>query len=157
VKAVIEARPRYIRFANSILANTQDAEDVVQDCYIRLYERREADAISNTEAYMMRAVRNASIDYLKKKRPDVLEEKHELLITVPADVLRHIDSREHTVRLERLMSLLPEKQRTVFYLRDVEGYELKEIESVTGLSNEGVRTCLCRARKHLRDLYNQLK
>lgn len=156
MKAVIEARPRYIRFANSILANTQDAEDVVQDCYIRLYERQASGGIGNTEAYMMRAVRNASLDYLKKKRPEELEDRHETISFTSADVLKRIESREHAARLEQLMSLLPEKQRTVFFLRDVEGYELREIETVTGLTNEGVRTCLCRARKQLRELYNKL-
>lgn len=155
MKTVIDARSRYIRFANSILVSIQDAEDVVQDCYIRLYDRNPSAEISNPEAYMMRSVRNACLDHLKKKRPGALAEEYE--ISIAPEVLRHIDSREHTQRLERLMALLPEQQRTVFYLRDIEACELKEIENVTGLSNEAVRTCLSRARKQLRVLYQQMK
>lgn len=155
MKAVTEARTKYIRFARSILTNTQDAEDVVQDCYIRLYERLPSAPIANSEAYMMQAVRNACIDHLKKKRPDALTETDD--IGILPDVLRQIDSREHTQRLEKLMGLLPEQQRTVFYLRDIEACALKEIEIVTGLSNEAVRTALSRARKQLRVLYQQLK
>jgi RNA polymerase sigma factor (sigma-70 family) len=157
VKALIEARPKYIRFANSILANTQDAEDVVQDCYIRLYEKEESAEIANREAYMMQAVRNACLDHLKKKRPEALQERYEEEYEVPADIIRQIESKEQYIRLEKLLSLLPEKQRTVFYLRDIEACELKEIETVTGLSNEGVRTCLCRARKQLKILYSQVQ
>lgn len=155
MKAVIEARTRYIRFAQSILSSIQDAEDVVQDCYIKLYERSPSGRIANTEAYMMQSVRNACIDHLKKKRPGALEEEYD--ISIAPEVLRQIDSREHTQRLEQLMALLPEQQRTVFYLRDIEACELKDIEIVTGLSNEAVRTCLSRARKQLRLLYQQLK
>jgi len=157
VKAILDARPRYIRFAQSILNNLQDAEDVVQDCYIRLYERNDEQEIRNREAYMMQAVRNACLDLLKKKRPEELEDRHEQLSAAQADVLRKMESQEHARRLQQLIRLLPEKQRTAFYLRDVEGYEMNEIETVTGLSNEAIRSALCRARKQLRDLYNQLK
>lgn len=154
---IIAARHKYIRFARSILVNLQDAEDVVQDCYIRLYERNSAGTIDNTDAYMMRSVRNASLDCLKQRRPDALAERHEEVIEIPAEVLRSIEQREHAQRLEQLMALLSEKQRSVFYLRDVEGYELQEIEAVTGMSNEAIRTSLSRARKQLRELYNKIR
>lgn len=104
---------------------------------------------------MMQAVRNACLDLLKKKRPGQLDEQYwESKVHAP-DVWQQIVHREQARQLQQLMQLLPENQRTVFYLRDVEGYEFEEIGLLMGLSNEAVRTQLSRARKQLRVLYNQ--
>ena len=146
---------KYIRFAESILGNTQDAEDAVQDCYIRLWERTKKEDIRNPEAYMMQAVRNASLDQLRKNRPEQLDELYwENKVRTP-DVWQQIMHKEQAAQLQQLMQLLSERQRTVFYLRDMEGYELSEIETLMGISNEAVRAHLSRARKLLRELYNQ--
>jgi RNA polymerase sigma factor (sigma-70 family) len=155
LKALIDTRTKYIRFAESILYNTQDAEDVVQDCYIRLLERKERGAILNQEAYMMQAVRNASLDLLRKNRPEELDEQYwENKVRSP-DLWQQLMQKEQAAQLRQLMQLLSEKQRTAFYLRDVEGYELSEIEALMGINNEAVRAHISRARKQLRELYNK--
>jgi len=155
LKALIDTRTKYIRFAESILYNTQDAEDVVQDCYIRLLERKERGTILNQEAYMMQAVRNASLDLLRKNRPEELDEQYwENKVRSP-DLWQQLMQKEQAAQLRQLMQLLSEKQRTAFYLRDVEGYELSEIEALMGINNEAVRAHISRARKQLRELYNK--
>ena len=155
LKALLDARPRFIRFAASILGNEPDAEDAVQDCYIRLWERNGAAGARNPEAYMMQAVRNACLDLLKKKRPEQLDERYWENKVYAPDVWQQIVVKEQSRQLQHLLQLLGEKQRTVFYLRDIEGYELHEIEVLMNISNEAVRAHLSRARKQLRELYNQ--
>lgn len=152
MKVLITTRVKYVRFAESIVGNLQDAEDVVQDCYIRLLER---EGIGQPEAYMMRAVRNACLDLLRRKKPEALEE--EIMARQPgsADIARTLEQKDQVKRLQLLMQYLSEKQRSVFFLRDIEGYELDEIESMTGISNEAVRANLSRARKQLRELFNK--
>ena len=155
MKTIIDTRTKYIRFAESILASTQDAEDVVQDCYIKLLERNGGGQVLNPEAYMMQSVRNASLDLLRKNRPEELDEEYlENRIRTP-DVWQQIVHKEQAAQLKQLMQLLSEKQRTAFYLRDVEGYEISEIETLMGLNNDAVRAQLSRARKQLRELYNK--
>lgn len=155
MKTLLDTRTKYIRFAESILYSTQDAEDVVQDCYIRLLERQNKDNILNPEAYMMQAVRNASLDLLRKNRPEELDEQYwENKIRSP-DIWQQLVQKEQAAQLRQLMQLLSEKQRTAFYLRDVEGYELSEIEALMGINNEAVRAHISRARKQLRELYNK--
>lgn len=156
MKALIDTRTKYIRFAESILYNTQDAEDVVQDCYIKVLEKKEnGNSILNPEAYMMRAVRNASLDLLRKNRPEELDEQHWENKMCSPDLWQQLVHKEQAAQLQQLMQLLSEKQRTAFYLRDVEGYELSEIETLMGINNEAVRTNISRARKQLRELYNK--
>lgn len=155
MKTLLNARPKYIRFAASILGNEQDAEDAVQDCYIRLWERDRKGNIQNPEAYMMQAVRNACLDLLRKNRPEQLDEGYWENKVCSADVLQQILYKEQAKQLQALLQLLSEQQRTAFYLRDIEGYELKEMEVLMGISNEAVRAHLSRARKQLRELYNQ--
>ncbi|WP_162902986.1 RNA polymerase sigma factor [Taibaiella koreensis] len=155
MKALLNSRPKYIRFATSILGNEQDAEDAVQDCYIRLWEQNRESSVRNLEAYMMQAVRNACLDRLRRRRPEQLDEGYwESKVQAP-DVWQQIIDKDQVKQLQQLLQLLSEKQRTVFYLRDIEGYELSEIEGLMGISNEAVRAQLSRARKQLRELYNQ--
>lgn len=155
LKTLIDTRTKYIRFAESILYSTQDAEDVVQDCYIRLLERQHNGNILNPEAYMMQAVRNASLDLLRKNRPEELDEQYwENKVRSP-DVWQQLEQKQQAAHLKQLMQQLSEQQRTAFYLRDVEGYELQEIQELMSISNEAVRAHLSRARKQLRELYNK--
>lgn len=156
MKSLIPTHSKYIRFAESILNKLQDAEDVVQDCYVKMLERNEDNVINNKEAYMMRMVRNACLDLLRKKRPEELEESYAGMKLAHTDIHRALEAKEQIHRLNILMNLLSEKQRTVFFLRDIEGFELAEIESMTGMNNEAVRTNLSRARKQLRELYNKV-
>lgn len=155
MKALLLSRPKYIRFAASILGNEQDAEDAVQDCYIRLWDRPEKENIRNPEAYMMQTIRNACLDMLSKKRPEQLDEDYWANKVHAPDVWQQIVYKEQAGQLQQLLQLLGERQRTAFYLRDVEGYELDEISALMGISNEAVRANLSRARKQLRELYNQ--
>lgn len=104
---------------------------------------------------MMQAVRNASLDLLRKNRPEELDEQYwENKVRSP-DLWQQLMQKEQAAQLRQLMQLLSEKQRTAFYLRDVEGYELSEIEALMGINNEAVRAHISRARKQLRELYNK--
>lgn len=155
MKALLDTRTKYIRFAESILSNTQDAEDVVQDCYIRLLERNGNGTILNPEAYMMQAVRNASLDLLKRNRPEELDEQYWESKMRSPDLWQQLVHKEQASQLRQLLQTLGEKQRTAFYLRDIEGYEISEIEMLMGITNEAVRAHISRARKQLRELYNK--
>jgi RNA polymerase sigma-70 factor, ECF subfamily len=156
VRQIIDTRTKYIRFAESILNNLQDAEDVVQDCYIKLFERVNYGEIENKEAYMMRSVRNACLDLMRKKRPEELDEQYADMKWSNTDFVAHLEQKDQVQRLKQMMQFLSEKQRTIFYLRDIEGFELQEIELMISMNNEAVRANLSRARKQLRELYNKI-
>lgn len=137
------------------MASSEDAEDIVHECYARLLEHHSLVQVENQEAYVMQMVRNASLDFLKKRRPEELEDHHLENAVHSHHPQRLMEGKETLTRLEVMMATLGEKQRTVFYLRDIAGYELEEIENILDMTNDAVRANLSRARKQLKELYGK--
>lgn len=145
---------KMLRLACRITGNSTDAEDIVQDCYEKFILKKDHYNLQSSEAFLMAMVRNASLDFLRKKHyvfqsDEVLN--HHFSGESPDKIL---ELKEHENKLDQLLNLLNEKQRTVYHLREIEGYELEEIAEVLAISYDDVRTCLSRARKKIRELYN---
>ncbi len=151
--------PRMYRVAFRLLRNAQDAEDIVQDVFLRLWENRNfLDAIENVEAYCVRMVRNHSIDLLRS-RP-IIEELSSLddskLDVSVCNVASLIEIKDEVEWVKTIVGLLPENQQRIIIMRDVEECSLKEIEDATGLSAVNVRVLLSRARKKIREQINHI-
>lgn len=143
-----------LRLACRITGNNSDAEDVVQDCYEKFILKKEDYELQNNEAFLMTMVRNASLDFLRKKHY-VFQSDEVLNLYVSGESPDKIlELKESENKLDQLLNLLNEKHRTVYHLREIEGYELEEIAKVLTISYDDVRTCLSRARKKIRELYN---
>lgn len=132
-------------FAYSFLGRKADAEDVVQDVVIKLLNRPLLMAFMRSpDAFLLRSVRNACIDFIRVKKIQTsdfsgLEEAGAPDRWSDRDLLR------------AAMAMLPEKQRTIVYLKDVAGYPTEEIARMFAVSDNQIRTTLSRARKSLRD------
>ena len=145
-------RPKMYRFALALTKRRDEAEDVVQEVGIRLWERRdELEALRNVEAYAMSAVRNRCLDYARspQHRMDEWTEIHETAHEqTPHERLEQTDM---AAFVRRLIERLPEQQQMVIRLRDIEGYELDEIAGILGINDGAVRANLSRARQKIRD------
>jgi len=145
-------RPKLYRFALAYTKRTDEAEDVVQEVGIKLWERRdELEAMRSVEAYAMSAVRNRCLDYARSPhhRTDELKEIHDTAHTqTPHDRLEQTDM---VAFVKRMIERLPEQQQMVIRLRDIEGYELDEIARILEMNDGAVRTALSRARQKIRD------
>ena len=145
-------RPKLYRFALAFTKRTDEAEDVVQEIGIKLWERRsELDTLRSVEAYAMSAVRNRCLDYTRSphNRMEELVEAHDTAHEqTPYQMVEQADM---AAFVRRLIERLPEQQQTVIRLRDVEGYELDEISEITGINEGAVRTILSRARQKIRE------
>lgn len=141
------------RFALSILGHDSDAQDVVQDVILKLWDKREQlEQIENPEAWLMTATKNKCIDLLrsKKRSTSSLDDALELpstqlspeAVTISSDLMEIIRS---------MMAELPEAQQAVMVLRDIEGYTYEEIAEMTELSLSQVKINLHRARKKLKE------
>lgn len=152
--------PKLYRVAFRLLGNVQDAEDIVQDVFLRLWEKRSAlDSVENVEAYCVRMVRNLSIDVLRS-RP-IIEEDLSLLgnLAIGEDngnAAFQIEMKDAVEWVKKFLGLLPEKQKQIMMMRDMEEYSLEEIENATGLSAVHVRVLLSRARKKIREQINHI-
>lgn len=139
-----------------LLGNEDDAKDMVQDAYMKMWTRRDTLAkVDNPGAYCASLVRNMCLDRHRAASIDIIDKPpEELSVAAPADASLAIERSETRQMLSRCLARLPARQQQVVRLRDVGGCSMQEIEQATGLSAVNIRTLLCRSRKTLR---NQLQ
>ena len=146
------ARQKFFRFALRMLGSEEEARDVVQDALIKIWERKdELKAIRNPEAWTMTVTRNLSLDRIKAKRNQdlPLEAGMHKPAAVP-DPLKQTEGNELMHTITALIDQLPEKQKAVMQLREVEGYSYQEIADALEIDLNMVKTHLHRARQSLR-------
>ena len=144
------------RIAYRFLENVSDAEDVVQETYAKLWEKRdELTDLRSPESFCIVMVKNRCMDMLRS-----LQNQNESF-----DPLRHeqtdylspleeLESKESLDLVEKLMNKLPEQQQLVMKLRHLDDCSLEEIEQATGLSAINIRVMLSRGRKAIREQFN---
>lgn len=156
---ILPLKDKLYRLALRITLDSAEAEDVVQDTMIRVWNKRdEWPQFESVEAYCLTVARNLAIDRSRKMEAQRLEltpEMREMPDTLtPYDRL----ARDEQLRLvHRLVNELPEKQRTVVQLRDVEGKSYKEIADILRMTEEQVKVTLFRARQKIKQRYTEIE
>lgn len=152
LQAIMPIKDKLYRYALRILGNQMAAEDVVQEVFIKIWKKRaEVQEIENKEAWCMTVTRNLALDKLRKKKyhHEPVDE-HYSLKDSGMDPAQQIQSNDIMKQIRQAIDGLPDDQRQVVHLRDVEGYKYKEIAEITGLTIEKVKVYLHRARIVLR-------
>ena len=163
-------RGKLLTFISNRTPSIEDAEDILQDVF---YELIQSDAIENTASWLYRVARNKITDWYRKMKPERLDDisvnfhddDDALLL---ADIIPSMETTADKRLLLKLISEelaeileeLPENQREVFVLHELEGKSLKEIAELT---HTGIKTVISRKRyavlylqEHLRSLYQEL-
>lgn len=146
------------RMAYSVLHDSDEASDAVQDVFVRLWERRrEISDSRNLRAYCLSALHHRCVDSLRRNRirqSAPLDSCREIpdADSAPDDIL---ERGEDMTSVKSMILTLSENQQTVIRLSAFGGCSNDEISSITGLSAENVRTLLSRGRKKLRELFNR--
>ena len=151
-------KDKLFRLALRITFDRAEAEDVVQDTMIRVWNKREEwTQFGSIEAYCLTVAKNLAIDRSQKKEaqnveltPEMEEESE---ISGPYDQLVN---NERMSIIHRLINELPEKQRLIMQLRDIEGESYKEIAKILNLTEEQVKVNLCRARQKVKQRYLEI-
>ncbi|SHG84799.1 RNA polymerase sigma-70 factor, ECF subfamily [Chryseolinea serpens] len=151
---VLPAKNKLFRFALRFLGNEEEAKDVVQEVFIRVWNGREQmNEVQNWEAWCMRITKNLSLDRIRtlaRKQTHPLETGYD----VRQETLSPHESteiQESMNRVNQFIAALPEKQRQVIHLRDVEGYSYNEICEILELDMNQVKVNLFRARNAVRE------
>jgi len=150
---ILPLKNKLFRFAFSYLKDEDDAKDVVQDVMIRSWEEIEdVKSIKNLEAWCMTLVKNRSLDRLKRKGRNYLQvvDQH-YISSEAADPLQVTMEREDDLRIKGIIARLPEKQREVIKLRDMEGYTYLEIAEILEIELNHVKVLLHRARNQVKE------
>lgn len=144
------------RLALRITLNTAEAEDVVQETLIKVWNRRENwDNIDSIEAFSLTICRNLALDRTRKAsfQNPTLDESHgsdTADSSYTSDPERQAMLNDKVAIVRRMIDQLPEKQRSVMQLRDFEGKSYKEITAIMGISEEQVKVSLFRARQMIK-------
>lgn len=151
---VLPVKNKLYRFAFRLLGSEEEAKDVVQEVFVRVWTGREnMEAIQNWEAWCMRITKNLSLDRIrtwKRRNTQPIESSFD----VQEESLTPYESTEINESMQRVGSLieaLPEKQRNIIHLRDVEGYSYQEICDILELDMNQVKVNLFRARNSVRE------
>jgi len=164
VRAIIKAKNRRLyRLARGILRNDAEAEDVVQETYVRAFTHlADFRGDSSLSTWLSRIAMNEALGRLRRRRPGVelsslppgtLEAQiiQFPLLSATDDPERTMAQREIQHVVEAAIDELPEPFRMVFITRVVEGMNVEETADILGLKPETVKTRLFRARTMLRD------
>ena len=150
---VLPAKDKMYRFAQRLLKDDEEAKDIVQEAMIRVWNKRdEMHTYLNMEAWCMRIVRNLSLDRIKSKQynSDRLDTTYNL--SAPGANPEQKTEIDNTMEnIHNFIASLPDKQRQIMQLRDIEGFSYKEIGDILNLDANNVKVNLFRARKSVRE------
>ena len=156
---ILPLKNELYRMALRITMNAADAEDVVQETMMKVWNRRDQwNQIESIEAFCLTICRNLSLD--KVRRMDnqtqsldaAYDPKDQGVASNPEEQAIQSDR----VRLVRQMiNLLPEKQRSCMQLRDMEGKSYKDIATVLDITEEQVKVNIFRARQTIREKFKK--
>lgn len=153
---VLPVKNKLFRFAFRLLGSSEEAKDVVQEVMIKVWNGRDQmHSIENMEAWCMRITKNLSLDKLRsrqRKATDSLEQTYDVRHDTPTP---HdaAENQESMQKINQLIASLPEKQRQVMHLRDIEGYSYNEICEMLELDMNQVKVNLFRARNSVREKF----
>ena len=156
---VLPMKNRLYRLALRITLNPAEAEDAVQDTLIRVWEHREEwERIDSMEAYALTICRNISLDMAGKAgRGNVQLNEESSMFNVQCSMFNEFEQKERLSIVKKIMKTLPEVQRSIMELRDIEGKTYQEIGNILKLSESQVKVYLHRARTSIRQQVDKIE
>jgi RNA polymerase sigma-70 factor (ECF subfamily) len=151
-KSVLPLKNRLYRLALRMLGREEEALDIVQESMIRMWNYRDKlGEYKSVEAFAVTVARNLCLDRLKSGSfqrnpvPDFLEDRHS------HNPYEKMETSDLVKKVHMVMQQLPEQQKTIMHLRDVEEMEFEEIAEVMKMNVNAIRVNLSRARKYVRE------
>lgn len=152
VDSVLPFRDKLYRLAKRILVSHEEAQDAVQEVILKLWKGKEnMKSYKNTEAFAMTMTKNYCLDRLKSKQASNLTLVHNNYKSNSSSLETQVEAKDGAGMVFELIKKLPEQQRIILQLRDVEEYEYSEIAEVLQLNETAIRVSLSRARKTIRE------
>lgn len=156
--SVLPTKGKLFRLAVTMLNSRQEAEDTIQDAYLKLWNmREELSKYNSIEALAVTMTKNLCLDklrsYRNRKQNDSGLENVQISTGRRYDPSEHVELSDKMKDIHAIIQKLPDRQRLVIHLRDIEQYSYEEIAGITGLKVNNIRVALSRARKSVRKEY----
>jgi RNA polymerase sigma factor (sigma-70 family) len=135
------------RFVLKHLKNEDEAKDVVQDTFTKVWVKKDTIDAKKAKSYLFTTAHHTLIDVVRRSKP-----KDDIEVLDKTHFERPLENMDLQEILDEALNQLPEIQKTVVLLRDYEGYGYDEIGDITGLKESQVKVYIFRARKKLKEI-----
>lgn len=152
LNVVMPFKDKLFRLAKRLLVSREEAEDATQEILLKLWSKNATmDTYTNVEAFAMTMTKNFCLDRLKSKQAGNLKLVHSNYEEKGSQLQKQIEAKDSVSWVEKIMEELPQQQKMVLQLRDVEEYDFDEIAEMLAMQPTAVRVALSRARKVVRE------
>ena len=149
---VMPFKDKVFRLAKRLLVSQEEAEDATQEILIKLWKNKQKiQDYKNVEAFSMTMTKNFCLDRLKSKQAQNLKIVHSNYQDHNVSLQKQIELNDSVDWVSKIMEALPEQQKIILQLRDIEQYEFSEISKMLDINETAIRVSLSRARKTLRE------
>ena len=151
VKSITPFKDKLFRLAKRLLVSTEEAEDATQEVLLKLWNKNEnLGSYTSLEAFAMTMTKNYCLDQLKSKRAGNLKLVHDNYTNREPSLLQKLEDKDSLDWVEKVINQLPEQQRMIIQMRDIEQYEFEEIAKILEMNETAIRVALSRGRKTIR-------
>ena len=152
LKIVGPFQDKLYRLAKRLLVSREEAEDATQEILLKLWaKKKNMGQYKNVEAFAMTMTKNFCLDRLKSKQAGNLKLVHTNYKEDGSSLQKKVEAKDSVSWVQKIMEDLPEQQKMVLQLRDVEEYDYDEIADMLEMKPTAVRVALSRARKTVRE------
>lgn len=152
-------RDRVFRVAKRILISKKEAEDATQEVILKLWNMEESKrkSFNNLEAYTITMAKNHCLDRIKSKQAQVLSLNEQFQSQPSPSLLKQIEVSNEMEWVVKLINQLPERERMILQLREIEQYEFDQIASLMEIPEGTVRVYLSRIRKKIKKQFIEIQ
>ena len=152
MKIVSPFKDKVFRLAKRLLVSTEEAEDATQEVIVKLWHKNEnLNAYNSVEALAMTMTKNYCLDQLKSKRAGNLKIVHHNFTDRTPSLQQMVEDDDSLNWVGKIIDKLPEQQRLIVQMREIEQYEFAEIAQILNMNETAIRVALSRARKTIRE------
>lgn len=152
VDLITPFKDKIFRVSRRLLVSIEEAEDATQEVLVKLWNKKESlSSYSSVEALAMTMTKNYCLDQLKSKRAGNLKIVHNNFTDREAGLQQKIEDVDSLSWVEKIIDQLPEQQKLIVQMRDIEQYEFEDIAKILEMNETAIRVALSRARKTIRE------
>lgn len=152
LEVILPFKDKVFRLAKRLLVSKEEAEDATQELIFKLWKNKnKIRDYKNVEAFAMTMTKNYCYDRLKSKQANNLTLVHSNYKENETTLDKKLEYRDTVQQVHQLIEKLPENQKLIMQLRDIEQYSFDEICKILDMKSTAVRVALSRARKTVRE------
>ncbi|MCC8132436.1 MAG: sigma-70 family RNA polymerase sigma factor [Tannerellaceae bacterium] len=155
---VVPLRNQLVFYAQRLLNNTEESEDIVQEVFLKLwYMREELDQYNSIPALSVQITKHLCLNRLKVLQRVCESPEGQYLASPSLNPHLQLGQKDQVTQVMRIIDRLPNLQQTVLRMKHVDGFEVEEIAELTGSTPEAIRMNLSRVRKRVKELFQKMQ